>query len=185
MSEAGYVYIVHGTGTNFIKVGKSTNLQQRLKQLQQTAPFPLQLLSAQLVWNADEEEQALLQQYAAYRTHGEWFALPLHLLQHWPLDAPVKSFFVRPVILRNPSKEHEAMLWLEGLLNNVELPTNHILIAAAAVGIPERTLWRARKKLDIATYKRGATWYWKKQTVRRSQPETSSDVTPSARSTRP
>lgn len=83
--NAGYVYIVHGTGTVYIKIGKTTNLFTRLQHLSQGVPFPLVLLAADFVADMDMTEKTLHTKYAAYRTRGEWFALPEAMLARWPI----------------------------------------------------------------------------------------------------
>jgi hypothetical protein len=45
MPQAGYVYIVHGKGTSYIKIGKTTSIIARLQELGQGVPFDLQLIS--------------------------------------------------------------------------------------------------------------------------------------------
>lgn len=92
MAQAGYVYIVHGQGTNYIKIGKTTNILKRLKDLQHGVPFPLQLISAQLVRDMDEEEARLLKKYQCFQTRGEWCLLPQDALVEWPLDVLLQPF---------------------------------------------------------------------------------------------
>ena len=87
MSQAGYVYIIHGRGTCYIKIGQTTNVFKRLQELQQGVPFTLQLISVQLVEDMNTAETELFEQYEAYRSRGEWFALPPTLLSQWPLEA--------------------------------------------------------------------------------------------------
>jgi hypothetical protein len=87
MPCAGYVYIIHGTGTPYLKIGKTTNILKRLQHLQQGVPFALQLVSVTLVADMDAAEQALLEQYQALRARGEWFEVPLDVLERWPLPA--------------------------------------------------------------------------------------------------
>ena len=93
MPQPGYVYMVHGVGTCFVKIGQALNLIRRLGELQRGVPFTLQLLTASLVRDMDTEEKQLLQKYQEYRTRGEWFELPKSLLQHWPIDTPSTVLF--------------------------------------------------------------------------------------------
>lgn len=85
MPQAGYVYMLHGIDTSYVKIGKTTNLIRRVQELAQGVPFSVQLLSAQLVPDMDASEHSLLQAFAAYRTRGEWFALPHDVLAQWPI----------------------------------------------------------------------------------------------------
>jgi Meiotically up-regulated gene 113 len=162
MPQAGYVYILHGVGTNFIKVGKSTNLLRRLHDLQQGVPFPLQLISVQLVYDSDEGEKTLKARYADYQTRGEWFALPDHLLKQWPLEAPIQTLFAARE--QDPptrvSATKAAKVWLQDYLQSGEMPTSHILVAAKAVGLSERTLRRAREGMNIQVTQKDRVWYW-------------------------
>jgi Meiotically up-regulated gene 113 len=160
MSQAGYVYIVHGVGTNYIKVGKSTNLQKRLADLQNGVPFPLQLISAQLVYDADEVEATIKQRYASCLSRGEWFVLPDYLLGQWPIDAPVKSFFPMKEAPVTATPRNEAKAWLADYLRAGLMPTTSVLAAAAAVGISERTLRRAKDGLGVIATHIDRTWYW-------------------------
>jgi hypothetical protein len=92
MSEVGYVYVIYGQGTNYIKIGKTTNILKRLRVLQNGVPFPLQLISVQLVADMDAEERRLLDEYQCFHTRGEWFVMPDDFLQRWPLNPPVTAF---------------------------------------------------------------------------------------------
>ena len=85
MPQAGYVYIVHGVDTSYVKVGKTTNIVKRLLALGQGVPFQLQLLYTELVNDMDEGERTLQKRYASFHTRGEWFELPIDILQQWPI----------------------------------------------------------------------------------------------------
>ena len=180
MPQAGYVYIVHGIGTNYIKVGKTTNVMGRLRALNQHAPFPLRLLSVRLVADMDAEEARLLTYYRPYRTQGEWAALPPDLLNEWPMDAEVAPFtYLRepsvpveqPQKVRVPRRRHtEAQAWLEEYLQDGERPALEVMAAATAVGMSRRTLWRAKRTAAIESVKRLDNWYWKPP-VREDIPE--------------
>jgi len=66
-----YVYVIHATGTNRIKLGFSIRPQERLAQLQTGSPFPLQILAC---WpSSQEQEQQLHRHFAEFRCVGEWF----------------------------------------------------------------------------------------------------------------
>ena len=163
MPQAGYVYILHGIGTNFIKIGKSTNFLSRLEMLENGVPFALEILSVQLVYDADKAEQALLQRYARYRTRGEWFALPPELLAEWPIDSTSPAFSDEP-LRAHPARLGEAMAWLEQALTIGKRPATILLAECDALGIPERTLRRAKEALGVRSLKsRGGSdtqWYW-------------------------
>lgn len=80
MPEEGYIYIVQGVDTQYVKVGKSTNPLERIKTLEQGLPFPLRILLIRRVADMDREEKVLLHDCEPYRTRGEWCALsPTHI----------------------------------------------------------------------------------------------------------
>ena len=163
MPQAGYVYIVHGVGTTFIKVGKSSNFLSRLEMLENGVPFGLQILSVQLVYDVDKAEQALLQRYARYRTRGEWFALPPELLAEWPIDATSPAVTDEP-LRAHPARLGEAIAWLEQALAAGQRPSMLLFAECEAVGITARTLQRAKDALGVRALKaRGGSdgqWYW-------------------------
>jgi hypothetical protein len=163
MPQAGYVYIVHGVGTNFIKIGKSTNFLARLETLENGVPFALEILSVQLVYDTDKAEQDLLTRYARYRTRGEWFALPPELLAEWPIDATSPAFTDEP-LRAHPARLGEAMVWLEQALAAGKRPSTLLFAECEAVGISEKTLKRAKDALRVRSLKSrggsGGHWYW-------------------------
>ena len=165
MPEAGYVYIVHGVGTNYIKIGKSSNPLQRLQTLEQNSPFPLRLISIQIVADMDAAEQDLHERYAPYLSRGEWFALPPHLLAPWPLEA-VKTTFFSPQRSarkrqRRGSQSARAQEWLHAYLARDAMRAAEVEAAAQAVGISAKMLRRARERLQVHSYKAGLAWYWR------------------------
>jgi len=81
--------MVHGHGTSYVKIGKTTNVFGRLQELQQGVPFALHLISLSLVADVDAAEQELLQRYQQFRTRGEWFLFPGEVLAQWPLAQSV------------------------------------------------------------------------------------------------
>ncbi len=69
-----YVYVIHATGTNRIKLGYTTNPQGRLAALQTASPFPLQMLAC---WPGSRARENRLHRYMAqFRQTGEWFEVP-------------------------------------------------------------------------------------------------------------
>src|SRR6266853_3706237 len=87
MSQPGYVYLVHGRGTSYIKAGKTTRLFKRVQQLSQGVPFPIDILYAALVHDMDEEERLLKHRFQVFRSRGEWFEVPKDILAEWPVTA--------------------------------------------------------------------------------------------------
>lgn len=61
-----------------IKIGMSTNVDERLKALSTMCPTPLELLA--VVEGAHAEESQLHRRFAHLRLHGEWFRAETELL---------------------------------------------------------------------------------------------------------
>ncbi len=74
-ANQGCVYLVHATGTNRYKIGRSTNLAFRLDQLRGQSPYPLTCL--EWFWSPDAiaDEKALHAEVKFSRVYGEWFEL--------------------------------------------------------------------------------------------------------------
>lgn len=98
MGQVGYVYIVHARGTNYIKIGKSTNPLKRLQQLQAGVPFPLCILSVTLKEDMDIAERELQNEYFPYLIRGEWYSLPDEILAQWPNDDMVAHLTDAPIL---------------------------------------------------------------------------------------
>lgn len=69
----GYVYIIHATGTNRIKLGFSNEPEKRLADLQTGSPFPLALIGT-CPGSAKLERRLHSQLKDRHRT-GEWFEI--------------------------------------------------------------------------------------------------------------
>jgi len=69
--------------TEFIKVGISVNVKQRLKQTQTHCPRELRILFQHKTPLAKVYEKALLQFYKSDAAHGEWLHLNNKDLQEW------------------------------------------------------------------------------------------------------
>jgi uncharacterized protein YozE (UPF0346 family) len=57
-----------------VKIGHTTDVQRRLRQLQSASPVPLRVIG---ILDGVEPERRLHQEYASYRMNGEWFAIPV------------------------------------------------------------------------------------------------------------
>jgi hypothetical protein len=69
-----HVYFVEGGG--LVKIGIAQFPEIRLRALQVGSPVPLRLLKVIPIgrkWDAYRKEEALHEQFAAHRVHGEWF----------------------------------------------------------------------------------------------------------------
>jgi len=70
----GYVYILRSG--DFIKIGKSKDVDQRITQISPKTPMPVTLLHTIACDDMSWAESSLHRHYAHYRTNGEWFLLP-------------------------------------------------------------------------------------------------------------
>lgn len=70
----GYVYVLRSG--DFIKIGKSKQVDQRVTQISPKTPMPVTLLHSIACEDMSQVEAALHRRYAHYRTNGEWFLLP-------------------------------------------------------------------------------------------------------------
>lgn len=73
--HSAYVYLIQAVGTNYYKIGISTNPQARLKALQAQSPHKLVLIACQMNYDAWRFEQSLHSRFSSCRTQGEWFHL--------------------------------------------------------------------------------------------------------------
>ena len=75
----GYIYIIKSG--NAYKVGKTRNLQQRLKTYITENPQEITLVFACLVVGYDQMETILHKRFGLRRIHGEWFDLDVEAIQ--------------------------------------------------------------------------------------------------------
>jgi hypothetical protein len=84
------VYILECRG--FYKIGKTANLNARLKNLQTTNPFEVRIAHVVFTNDHTQVESALHEIFAENRTVGEWFNLGLRDL------AKIKSMSVQEIL---------------------------------------------------------------------------------------
>ena len=58
------------------KIGIAIDANKRLKGIQTSCPFPVEILKTWKSENALAVEQAMHRQFAEHRLNGEWFKLP-------------------------------------------------------------------------------------------------------------
>jgi hypothetical protein len=87
MPNRGVVYIVWGRGTQYVKIGRTGQLFQRLPQVQRNVPFPLEVLFVEEVNYMGYVEDALHARYSAYRVNraspglpSDWYVFPEEIL---------------------------------------------------------------------------------------------------------
>lgn len=73
--KPGYIYLLHGEGTNWYKIGISAQLTRRVKVIGSKSPFPIVRVAAYDVEDMKDAEAWWHETFAHKRTHGEWFAL--------------------------------------------------------------------------------------------------------------
>jgi len=75
----GFVYIVRSG--NLVKIGRTNNLQRRLRQLSTMNSKKLQLICSIPTGDSANLEKQLHQQFKQFRQHGEWFDLPTESIE--------------------------------------------------------------------------------------------------------
>ena len=66
-----YVYFIQDKMSNMIKIGKANDVEKRLKQLQTSCPYELELLS--YIPGDESLEKDIHKKFSEYRHRGEWF----------------------------------------------------------------------------------------------------------------
>jgi prophage antirepressor-like protein len=82
------VYLIHAKKNNAVKIGTSTNVQKRLKHLQISCPFKLDLLY--VVDGGYRLEARLHSEFDEYRIRGEWFKYNKKIIDRF---AELSKFF--------------------------------------------------------------------------------------------
>jgi hypothetical protein len=68
------VYLIHGSG--HYKIGIAVDAHKRLKGIQTSCPFPVEIVKTWKSGNALAVEQAIHRRFGGHRLKGEWFKLP-------------------------------------------------------------------------------------------------------------
>lgn len=71
----GYVYLIHGEGTGYCKIGRSKSVPSRMAQLAIQLPFRIDLIHTIACEGMVEIERALHRRFGSKRANGEWFQL--------------------------------------------------------------------------------------------------------------
>jgi hypothetical protein len=72
-SKLPVVYVLMAYGSNYIKIGRTTGLKQRINNLQSGCPFNLSLWLTIKTPKSREVEKFLHARFAEIRVRGEWF----------------------------------------------------------------------------------------------------------------
>lgn len=80
--EAGWIYLLSDQLGHY-KIGRTSNLNSRIKQLGTQPPFKIKLLCAFRAVNMSYFEEYLHENYEEYRMNGEWFSLSDEQVQNF------------------------------------------------------------------------------------------------------
>ncbi|UNZ20599.1 GIY-YIG nuclease family protein [Streptomyces sp. 891-h] len=102
-----HVYVIGVPGSSTVKIGRSVDVQKRLKEIQRMSPVPLQVL-----WihpGGHELETNLHRHFKARRSHGEWFTFdddPLEMVRRAVAERPwdAKRLLAVPRTFRGPAQ---------------------------------------------------------------------------------
>lgn len=83
-SETQHTYIVRCDRTGLVKIGKSLESDERLRNIQAMSPTPLRMIA---LLRGSKAERALHRDFHRLRDHGEWFNLPQAPLTNLIVDA--------------------------------------------------------------------------------------------------
>jgi len=80
--KGGIVYFIQAGETNYYKIGVTCeDIQYRLKQLQTGNHLPLKIVRVFYSDNVYKLEKDLHLEYNVFKTIGEWFSLPLEVVE--------------------------------------------------------------------------------------------------------
>jgi hypothetical protein len=71
------IYMLNLEGTNYVKIGITRDIHNRVNQIQAGVPITILILDCVRVRHARRLEAELHRHLAAFRVRGEWFVLPL------------------------------------------------------------------------------------------------------------
>lgn len=73
--KPGKVYLLRGEGTGWFKIGVTTSIESRIKQVNVNSPFLVKLVACYDANDTIESEREWHARFSEKRTHGEWFEL--------------------------------------------------------------------------------------------------------------
>lgn len=91
--HTGSIYILHVSGTNKYKIGKSKDPLRRIKEIQTGSPDKIIIERIIKVKNMHKEERVIHQIFQRYRTVGEWFEINDKSI----LDKALKNYKVETI----------------------------------------------------------------------------------------
>lgn len=102
MDQPVYVYAIRMQGTEFVKIGISENVYNRLASLQTANPYPLVLEGVVEFSNRPDavaHETWLHSVLREYHARGEWFEAPAEILDHHNLVGVSRSRLYDPRVM--------------------------------------------------------------------------------------
>jgi hypothetical protein len=78
----GCVYFVGNREYKWVKIGRSTNVANRLPALQTGSPCILEILGYIATSDSIKEERKIQRMFSRYKMHHEWFVLSEEILQY-------------------------------------------------------------------------------------------------------
>ncbi len=76
-----YIYVIRKDESNYYKIGRTNNIERRIKQLQTSNSeilYPVKIIKTK---GAAETETAIHKKYKHHQVNGEWFFLKLNVLE--------------------------------------------------------------------------------------------------------
>ncbi len=71
----GYIYFLKGFGTDYYKIGVSSNVKRRISDIDSYMPFDLQILSIHYFKNVYEVEDMIAKKLKSKKIRKEWYSL--------------------------------------------------------------------------------------------------------------
>lgn len=93
-NAGGLVYFVYEDTKEYLKIGYSEKITERLRTIQNSNPRPLIVLG--LVGGGFHFEQSLHQHFSEHRVRGEWFRCHSDIMEAFsnPLNLPVQDAII-------------------------------------------------------------------------------------------
>lgn len=92
--RSGLVYVIQSGSTNLYKIGRTTDIKRRLKQLQTSNGNSLSIWKLIYCHDAIAMETSLHQKFNSFRKQGEWFSLNENCLKEIERIAEALTDFV-------------------------------------------------------------------------------------------
>lgn len=73
--ERGFVYLMHASGSNYYKIGKSSKPSRRILEIAPKMPFETEFVKVWRTYFMSVAETSLHRRFASQRANGEWFEL--------------------------------------------------------------------------------------------------------------